>query len=185
MLRQRVALLASVLIASCAHPSTAFDPGVVPSGPAALVRPDQALFVFPAPDLLQPCYYRRAADPSLRLFSWTVNVGGSSAPEWYAIDVWPAVPDSIFNGAPVALTTILQMAKPEVARVGGEPPIFRETIDRTHVEAHAVGNSVVVVLTSPKTIDRLFRHRPRSVGFVACLYGQDSWNREVPLQYTP
>jgi len=106
-----------------------------------LVRPDQAIFVFPAPNSLQPCHYQRAADSSLRLFGWTVHVGGPSTPEWYALDVWPAVPDSIVNGTPVALPTILQMAQPEVARVGGEPPIFRETIDRTHVAVILTGGS--------------------------------------------
>ena len=172
------------LFAACARPAPPFDAAIVPEiAPAALVDDDQALFVFPAPDSLQPCTYRRYGEPNAALYSWTINVDG---PEqgWYVIDVWPAIRDTpTGRGRVLDLATILSMAHPIVGRAWGEPPMMTDVLDTTHVEARALDNRVVVRLTRSALVRRLFARRPETVRFVACHDGNDRWNRQVPVRY--
>ena len=129
---QRLVIATIFVVAGCTHSSVSAYSEPLPTGPAARVAPRVAEFVFSADSSVQPCSYRRHNDPQLRLYSWTVDVGGPDQPEWYAVDVWPAVPDS----AALSLATILKAAQPSVVRLGGEPPLTLEFVDTTHVEAH-------------------------------------------------
>jgi hypothetical protein len=180
----RAAVLVFLFAAGCRQPSRALDTAAVPLGPAAIVSADEARFVFPASDSLEPCHYGRAADSTVRLFSWTVNIGGQGQPDWYTVDVWPAVPDSLVRRGPLELGTVLRFAHPLVTRAGGEPPLMMDVVDSVGVQAHAVEQQVMVVLSSSRTLERVFRRRPRTVLLVACHDGEDTWNREVTVQYT-
>src|SRR5690348_3623178 len=131
-----------------------------PTGPSARISPKEATFVFPAASSLLPCSYRRHSDPQLRLYSWTVNIGGPGQDAWYAIDLWPAVPDTAASDAAWSLAAILKNVRPYVARVGGEPPLTLDVVDSTHVHAAAIGGQVVIRLTSKITIARLFAQHP-------------------------
>ena len=141
--------------------------------------------MFPAASSLLPCSYRRHSDPQLRLYSWTVNIGGPGQDAWYAIDVWPAVPDTAGSDAAWSLAAILKNVRPYVARVGGEPPLTLDVVDSNHVHAAAIGGQVVIRLTSKATIARLFAQHTATVRFIACRNGNDSWNTEVVVHYEP
>jgi hypothetical protein len=126
------------------------------------------------------CSYRVSQRPDDRLYSWTVNVSGEGGP-WYVIDVWPAVPESLARSRP-RLEQILAFAHPEVGIAGGEPPMTLQVLDHSPT-ARAESGQIVIRLSNPSLVQRLFASRPDSVRVVACVNGNDSWTQVLSVEY--